>query len=215
MQVNEKTVSPSTSTPASLVYSTQEGLVQDFASRGLVVLAAEDLGIPLATHERIYQREKQRWEARKAVTPACVPEVLEVINSPGVIAACNQLVGENLAIVPFTHNATFTSGTNDQHWHKDDNAPYNSRKQRHHQAVQIEMLYYPQAVREDMGPTATVPIRTTGLLITRKITTISPVRTTSILTTISAAWNASPSAGRTPNTTKPISSIDAPPTTCA
>ena len=56
MQVNEKTVSPSTSTPASLVYSTQEGLVQDFASRGLVVLAAEDLGIPLATHERIYQR---------------------------------------------------------------------------------------------------------------------------------------------------------------
>ena len=45
----------------------------------------------------------------------------------------------------------------DQHWHKDDNGPYNSRKQRHHQAVQIEMLYYPQAVREDMGPTATVP----------------------------------------------------------
>ena len=32
-----------------------------------------------------------------------------------------------------------------------------ARKQRHHQAVQIEMLYYPQAVREDMGPTATVP----------------------------------------------------------
>ena len=157
MQVNEKTVSPSTSTPASLVYSTQEGLVQDFASRGLVVLAAEDLGIPLATHERIYQREKQRWEARKAVTPACVPEVLEVVNSPGVVAACNQLVGENWAIVPFTHNATFTSGTNDQHWHKDDNAPYNSRKQRHQQAVQIEMLYYPQVVREDMGPTATVP----------------------------------------------------------
>ena len=155
MHANEKTVF--SSTPAPLAYSTQEGLVQDFASRGLVVLAAEDLGIPLATHERIYQREKQRWEARKAVTPACVPEVLEVINSPGVIAACNQLVGENWAIVPFTHNATFTSGTNDQHWHKDDNAPYNSRKQRHHQAVQIEMLYYPQAVREDMGPTATVP----------------------------------------------------------
>ena len=157
MHANEKTVSSSTSAPASLVYSTQEGLVQDFASRGLVVLAAEDLGIPLATHERIYQREKQRWEAHKAVTPACVPEVLEVVNSPGVVAACNQLVGENWAIVPFTHNATFTSGTNDQHWHKDDNAPYNSRKQRHHQAVQIEMLYYPQMVRGDMGPTATVP----------------------------------------------------------
>ena len=59
--------------------------------------------------------------------------------------------------MPFTHNATFTSGGRDQHWHKDDNGPFNGRKQRHHQAVQIEMLYYPQAVREDMGPTATVP----------------------------------------------------------
>ena len=80
-----------------------------------------------------------------------------MINAPGVVAACNQLVGENWAIVPFTHNATFSSGGRDQHWHKDDNGPFNGRKQRHHQAVQIEMLYYPQAVREDMGPTATVP----------------------------------------------------------
>jgi putative ABC transport system permease protein len=35
--------------------------------------------------------------------------------------------------VPFTHNASFTSGGRDQHWHKDDNGPYNGRKQRHHQ----------------------------------------------------------------------------------
>jgi hypothetical protein len=83
--------------------------------------------------------------------------VLEVINSPGVVAACNQLVGENWAIVPFTQNASFTSGATTQHWHKDDNGPYNSRKQRHHQAVQIELLYYPQMVHEDMGPTASIP----------------------------------------------------------
>jgi len=67
--------------------------------------------------------------------------------------ACRQ----KWALVPFTHNASFTSGAKDQHWHKDDNGPYNSRNQRHHQAVQIEMLYYPQAVTEQMGPTATVP----------------------------------------------------------
>ncbi len=92
------------------------------------------------------------------VTPANVPAVLDLAQAlPGLIAACNQLVGKNWAIVPFTHNASFTSGARDQHWHKDDNGPYNSRKQRHHQAVQIEMLYYPQAVTEQMGPTATVP----------------------------------------------------------
>ena len=142
---------------SSIPYSTPEQLVQDFASRGLVVLAPESLGIPAAVHERIYQREKQVVGTGEHVTPELIPDVLEVINAPGVVAACNQLVGENWAIVPFTHNATFTSGGRDQHWHKDDNGPFNGRKQRHHQAVQIEMLYYPQAVREDMGPTATVP----------------------------------------------------------
>ena len=142
---------------SSIPYSTPEQLVQDFASRGLVVLAPESLGIPAAVHERIYQREKQAVGTGEHVTPELIPDVLEVINAPGVVAACNQLVGENWAIVPFTHNATFTSGGRDQHWHKDDNGPFNGRKQRHHQAVQIEMLYYPQAVREDMGPTATVP----------------------------------------------------------
>jgi len=145
----------STATP--LVYTTPERLIQDFASRGLVILSPESLGIPPEVHDRVYEQEKQAYTARKPVTPAGIPDVLDVINSPGVVAACNQLVGENWAIVPFTHNASFTSGARDQHWHKDDNGPYNGRKQRHHQAVQIEMLYYPQAVRPDMGPTATVP----------------------------------------------------------
>jgi hypothetical protein len=132
-------------------------LVQDFAFRGLVVLAPESLGIPAQVHERIYGQEKAAYLAKRPITPANIPEVLEVLNAPGLVAACNQLLGENWAIVPFTHNASFTSGARDQHWHKDDNGPYNARKQRHQQAVQIEMLYYPQAVREDMGPTATIP----------------------------------------------------------
>lgn len=141
----------------TIAYSTPERLIQDFASRGLLVLAPESLGIDPEIHNQIYEQEKRALKAKKRVTAASIPGVLEIINSPGVVAACNQLVGENWAIVPFTHNASFTSGGRDQHWHKDDNGPYNSRKQRHHQAVQIEMLYYPQTVHDDMGPTATVP----------------------------------------------------------
>ncbi|MBT4138259.1 MAG: HEAT repeat domain-containing protein [Candidatus Latescibacteria bacterium] len=141
----------------TLNYSTIETLVQDFASRGLVVLPPESLGIPSEVHDSVYNLEKKIHGAKLPVTPKAIPDVLEVINSPGVIEACNKLIGKNWAIVPFTHNASFTSGARDQHWHKDDNGPYNGRKQRHHQAVQIEMLYYPQTVREDMGPTATVP----------------------------------------------------------
>ncbi|MSR83332.1 MAG: hypothetical protein EXS58_10490 [Candidatus Latescibacteria bacterium] len=140
-----------------LAYTSPERLVQDFASRGLVVLAPESLGIPAEVHDRIYAQEKAAYHAKKSITPANIPDVLKVLSAPGLVAACNQLSGEHWAIVPFTHNASFTSGARDQNWHKDDNSPYNARKQRHHQAVQIEMLYYPQAVRQDMGPTATIP----------------------------------------------------------
>ncbi|MEZ4863620.1 MAG: phytanoyl-CoA dioxygenase family protein [Caldilineaceae bacterium] len=154
---NKAPSSPATLPSSSLIYTTPDRLVLDFACRGLVVLAPESLGIPAAVHEQVYAQEKAVHDKGVRVTPANVPAVLDLLNAPGLIAACNQLVGKHWAIVPFTHNASFTSGARDQHWHKDDNGPYNSRKQRHHQAVQIEMLYYPQPVSEQMGPTATVP----------------------------------------------------------
>ena len=97
------------------------------------------LGIPAEVHEQVNLQEKEAYLAATPVTPSSIPGVIEVLNAPGLVAACDQLVGENWAIVPFTHNASFTSGPRDQHWHKDDNGPYNGRKQRHHQAVQIEM----------------------------------------------------------------------------
>ncbi len=146
-----------TKTYASLPYTEPDNLVRDFASRGIVALPPESLGIPEEIHHHIYTLEKQAYLARKPVTPGGIPDVLKVINAPGVVEACNRIVGRNWAIVPFTHNASFASGARDQHWHKDDNGPYNGRKQRHHQAVQIEMLYYPQDVTEVMGPTATIP----------------------------------------------------------
>ena len=133
-------------------------LIADFVSRGVVVLGPEALGISADIHDVIYQKEKRAFvDNRDTITAASIPEILQVIEAPGVVAACDQLLGENWAIVPFTHNAPFASGAHDQHWHKDDNGPFNGRKQRHHQAVQLEMLYYPQAVDEDMGPTAIVP----------------------------------------------------------
>ena len=131
--------------------------MRDFASRGIVLLSPESLGISPEIHGRIYEREKEAVREGKPVTPGSLPEILEVLNAPGLVGALDLLLGESWAVVPFTHNATFASGGRDQHWHKDDNGPYNGRKLRHHQAVQMEMLYYPQAVAPEMGPTATVP----------------------------------------------------------
>ena len=143
---------------SEFAYTGAERLLVDFVSRGIVVLAPETLGIPAHIHEAIYEKEKRAFvDNRTTISAATIPEILQVIEAPGLVAACDRLLGENWAIVPFTHNAPFTSGAHDQHWHKDDNGPFNGRKQRHHQAVQVEMLYYPQQVRADMGPTATVP----------------------------------------------------------
>ncbi len=141
-----------------IAYTTPKRLLLEFASRGIVLIAPEDLGVPLQIHDIIYAKQREAFrDNRRTITADAVPEILQVVNAPGVAAACNRIVGENWAVVPFTHNAPFASGAHDQHWHKDDNGPFNARKQRHHQAVQVEMLYYPQAVRPDMGPTAVVP----------------------------------------------------------
>ena len=122
-----------------------------------MALAPETLGVPPEIHEAIYEKEREAFNAGRYITASLIPEILDVICSPGVVAACDALVGRNWAIVPFTHNTPFPSGSRDQHWHKDDNGPYNLRKHRHHQAIQIEMLYYPQAVHDDNGPTAVIP----------------------------------------------------------
>ncbi len=113
----------------SVPYTDPENLAKEFASRGIVALSPETLGIPLEVHARVYAKEKQAYLADERVTPAAIPEILDVLSAPGLVAACIELVGENWAVVPFTHNASFPSGARDQHWHKDDNAPYNARKQ--------------------------------------------------------------------------------------
>ena len=145
------------SLPIESSLTDQDQIIRDFVTRGLIVLPPEELGIGSDVHDRIYTKEREIFRAGERATTSRIPEVLEITNAPGLVAVCNLILGENWAIVPYTHNAPFVSGSNDQHWHKDDNGPYNGRKQRHHQAIQAELLYYPQAVQEDMGPTAIIP----------------------------------------------------------
>ena len=132
-------------------------LAQEFTSRGLAVLSPDQLGIPLSVHRAVYEQELEAHKLGRPIRPDSIPPMARVMSAPGLIAAIEQLIGEDWAVVPYTHNAPFCSGAFDQQWHKDDNAPYNGRKMRHHHSVQLEMLYYPQDVLPDMGPTATIP----------------------------------------------------------
>ncbi|MDC0213208.1 HEAT repeat domain-containing protein [Gammaproteobacteria bacterium] len=138
-------------------YTKPEDLIKDYVTRGLVVLSPQALGIPETLHETIYDKERKAFSDKKLIDAELIPEILEVLNAPGLAEACNNIVGEDWAIVPFTHNTPFVSGSHDQHWHKDDTGPFNARRVRYHHPIQIEMLYYPQAVGPLMGPTATIP----------------------------------------------------------
>ena len=132
-------------------------LAQELVTRGMIILSPEQVGVDKQLHQEIYEKEKVAFSNKQLIDASVIPEILQILNAPGVIKACDELIGEDWAIVPFTHNTPFVSGSHDQHWHKDDNGPFNGRRPRYHHSVQLEMLYYPQAVGPLMGPTATIP----------------------------------------------------------
>ena len=82
----------------SVPYTDPENLAKEFASRGIVALSPETLGIPLEVHARVYAKEKQAHLADERVTPAAIPEILDVLSAPGLVAACNELAGKNWAV---------------------------------------------------------------------------------------------------------------------
>ena len=99
-------------------------LIEEFAMRGMVVLGPGDIGVPMELHRTVFEKEKIAvQEGLGGFILSRVPEVVDVINSPGIVSACNQIVGEGWAIVPFCHHATFASGGRDQHWVRGCPAP--------------------------------------------------------------------------------------------
>ena len=85
----------------------EDQIIRDFVTRGLIVLPPEELGIGSDVHDRIYKKEKEIFRAGERATTSRIPEVLEITNAPGLVAVCNLILGENWAIVPYTHNTGF------------------------------------------------------------------------------------------------------------
>ncbi len=125
------------SAPAPLAYGTPEQLVRDFASRGLVVLAPENLGIPLEVHERIYQR----------VAPELLPDMPFASSQPATNWSARTGPLCRSPIMRRPRSALAQGRRQPVQWPQTAAAP--SRANRN--------VYYPQAVREDMGPMATMP----------------------------------------------------------
>eukprot|EP01043_Picozoa_sp_COSAG02_P073549 COSAG02_NODE_14347_length_1282_cov_0.978867_1_plen_263_part_00 len=141
-----------------------EAQLMEWTSRGLLVLTPQQLQTPMELHQKIFARCKEIGSG--SVGPQLglhnyverVPELLELLNAPGVDKAIASIIGEGWAIVPWTHNH-IVAGYSDQHWHKDDLMPSNARRPglRQHYPQTLDFFYYPQETTELMAPTAFVP----------------------------------------------------------
>ena len=133
----------------------------DYTTRGFIVLTPQQLGTPEELHRKAFRRCVDVEVAAAAGTDdgfklhnysEKLPELMQVLNSPGVDRAVASILGDKWAIVPWTHNMILP-GSSDQHWHKDDSMPYNARRPglRQHQPQSLDLFWYPQTVTETMS----------------------------------------------------------------
>lgn len=109
--------------------------VEEWVSRGMVVLPEEQMGLACGWHQRFLAKLLRQDDAKigRSMYDFCdkLP-IGELLTAPGVEAAVGSLLGPSWAVVPFANGS---AGGNkrappagappqgDQHWHKDDNMP--------------------------------------------------------------------------------------------
>ena len=80
-----------------------------------------------------------------------VPELLEVVEHPQVVAAVTSLLGHDYELMEHRHWHCKESGTPFMHWHQD------STNTRTPGVDKLLLLFYPSDVTAEMGPTIVVP----------------------------------------------------------
>ncbi|MBB6052561.1 HEAT repeat domain-containing protein [Armatimonas rosea] len=141
---------------------------QQFFTDGYVSLHPE---LPAALHARIRERLafvlKQEFNPGNNILPA-VPELQQVLDSPELVAALTEVLGEGYVLHPhrFCHNNEPAQQTDDglkagagTHayigWHQDSHSPL--ARPRHHACRYAMVLYYPQDTPKELGPTQLIP----------------------------------------------------------
>jgi hypothetical protein len=143
--------------------------LDEFCSRGMVVLPEEQIGLPPGWHEKLVARALETGahhggfgKQQLRVPGSVLPFFEELLTAPGVEAGVASLLGPGWAVMPFSNGGqNKTKDPNgpgsDQHWHCDENGPQGGRKVRHQHPIQLEILYYPQRVTRKSGATCTIP----------------------------------------------------------
>ncbi len=87
---------------------------------------------------------------------ARLPALDAMLASPALQEVLRAILGEGALLHP--HHFVHRAGRTDQGWHQDGNLPWNARGHlRSHRPVEALVVYYPQDVTEDLGPTEVLP----------------------------------------------------------
>eukprot|EP01043_Picozoa_sp_COSAG02_P025134 COSAG02_NODE_1402_length_12818_cov_18.233352_3_plen_171_part_00 len=98
--------------------------LNEWCSRGMVVLPEEQMGLPSGWHDRL--REAALTQQYGMYYFCDVLPIGELLTAPGVEAGVASLLGPNWAVVPFANGSAGGNKTGpadgspggDQHWHK-------------------------------------------------------------------------------------------------
>ena len=131
--------------------------IRRFITDGYVQVNA---GLPAEFHRDLYGKIEAVLEEEgnpgNNILPR-IPEIRRVFDQPAVQGALTSLLGPGYLMHPHRYCHLNKPGSTGQQWHKDDYIF--DHNVRHARCRWVMAFYYPQDVREDMGPTGILPGR--------------------------------------------------------
>jgi len=130
--------------------------MRTFLTQGFIALQPE---LPADFHAELRKQcaaslERDHGNPGNNILPL-VPQLQELYASPVISGALTSVLGERYLMHPHRHMHS-NSGSNGGAWHKDSYWGY-TRRVRNHRPWWVMIMYYPQAVRTEDGPTGVIP----------------------------------------------------------
>ena len=136
-------------------YLLNDRAMRQFITNGYIQIRAD---FPPSLHRDIYQQIEtllaKEGNPGNNILPR-IPALRKIFSHPAIHGALQSILGPGYIMHPHRYCHLNPPGGTGQTWHKDDYIF--DQNVRHHRCRWVMAFYYPQDVREDMGPTGILP----------------------------------------------------------
>jgi len=157
---------------AAKKYLLNDQAMRQFITDGYIQIRAD---FPPSLHRDIYQQIEtllaKEGNPGNNILPR-IPALRKIFSHPAVHGALQSILGPNYIMHPHRYCHLNPPAGTGQTWHKDDYIF--DQNVRHHRYRWVMAFYYPQDVREDMGPTGILP----GTQFHNEISSNDPAKST-------------------------------------